>query len=308
MGFDTRALRLTVRCARAIATNQIAWLAPRQYIRLTGQTGRGAAEAESAEDIAQYFFQCYDAYLDEMRVERSARGLWAAGKTVLEYGPGDVPGVALLMVGHGAEKVFCVDRFPMLRLSPKNVRVIEYLMERAEQGQRRRMEQCFVRPGNPASGWAGGRIEYIVDPRGLSGLSAVADLAISRAVLEHVNDLAATFKDIERALKPGGKSVHLVDLKSHGLHIDERLDFLSWPGWLWRLMYSAKGVPNRVRPDGYRRALGMTRLTIQSIEPTEEVEQAEIAAVRSKLAKEFRYLGDEDLAWLGFWLSLEKPA
>ena len=52
-----------LRVARAVATNQVARLSPRGYLRLTGQTGRGDTLGESPEYIASYFQRCVDDYL-----------------------------------------------------------------------------------------------------------------------------------------------------------------------------------------------------------------------------------------------------
>ena len=296
-----------LKCIRATITNRIAGMAPRFYIRMTHQTGRGESAQERPEEVVDYFLRCYVDYMEALGIAREEESTWLSGKTVLEYGPGDVPGVALLMVANGATKVFCVDRFPMLALTPKNIRTIELLLEACEPDQRSRMQECFVRDGEPASGWNAARIEYLVEQRGLSHLDGVVDVAISRAVLEHVNDLAATFADIDRSLKPGGVSVHLVDLKSHGLHDREPLDFLTWPDWLWNIMYSNKGVPNRLRADRYRAAIELTGLVVRSMTPTTRAERSEVESIRPRLARAFRAVSDEDLAWLGFWVVLEKP-
>lgn len=298
---------LVMRCARAAATNQVAGVAPELYLRLTGQTGRGDASLESPEDIADYFHRCYEDYCRAVGVHESQRAGWLSGKTVLEYGPGDLPGVALLMVANGARKVYCVDRFPMVRLSSKNLDAIAALRSRCAPRQQAQIDSCFIRNGDPSTGFAVDRIEYLVNPRGLSGLREVADLAISRAVLEHVNDLAATFEDLDRALIPGGISAHLVDLKSHGLHVHERLDFLTWPNWLWALMYSNKGSPNRLRPSTYREAIAKAGLSIRSMIATDKATQQEIERVRPRLARAFRMLDPDDIGWLGFWLIAEKP-
>jgi hypothetical protein len=92
------------------------------------------------------------------------------GKTVLEYGPGDFPGVALVLVAYGAEKVYCVDRFPLLAVTAKNSRVLDRLIAGLPENARERLLRCFVSPGMPGSGFATDRIEYLIRPSGLSGL------------------------------------------------------------------------------------------------------------------------------------------
>jgi hypothetical protein len=145
-------------------------------------------------------------------------------------------------------------------------------------------------------------IRYVVRPSGLLGERAPMGLVVSRAVLEHVNDLPATFRDMRAALAPDGLAVHLVDLKSHGLQRRNPLDFLTWPEWLWTSMYSCKGVPNRLRPDAYRDAARAAGLEVVSMVPTGHARPEDIAEVRPHLAARFRHLPDDDLGWLGFWL------
>jgi SAM-dependent methyltransferase len=127
-------------------------------------------------------------------------------------------------------------------------------------------------------------------------------LVVSRAVLEHVNDLPATFRDMRRALAPDGVALHLVDLKSHGLHRRNPLDFLTWPDVLWTLMYSCKGVPNRLRPGDYRAAAQAAGLEIASMVATGRARREDVTEVRPHLAAPFRGLSDDELAWLGFWM------
>ena len=111
-----------------------------------------------------------------------------------------------------------------------------------------------------------------------------------------------------RAMRPGALAVHQVDLKSHGLHRDNVLDFLTWSPWLWNLMYSQKGVPNRWRVDRFREILGAIAVEDLRFEPTLRARPEDIAGVRQYLAEPFRHLSDEDLGWLGFWLVFRKQA
>lgn len=294
------------RMVRAMLTDQVAWLAPSLYVRLTGQTGRG--EDEGVVRTADYFRTCFQDYFQVPGMPPGQVETYLDGKHVLEYGPGDLPGVALLMIAYGAESVICVDRFPLCRLSDNSIQVLQNLLDALEGGQRERAEECFVRRGEPASGFNQERIRYMVKPSGLAGLIDWADLIISRAVLEHVNDLHATFVDMRDALRAKGIAIHLVDLKSHGLHRRSKLDFLTWPLSLWALMYGHKGVPNRWRVDRYRQILTDVGLDTLTLTATGLVEQQAIDEIRPYLARPFRQLSDEDLSWLGFWLVCRRPA
>jgi SAM-dependent methyltransferase len=296
-----------VQIARAIATNQLARVAPAAYLRLTGQTGRGSGSQESQEEVGAYFRRCVGDYLARLGVPRGEAERCLSGKVILEYGPGDLPGVAALLISLGADKVYCVDRFPMVSLSRKNALVMQDLIAHCSDEQRAKMMSCLRDPKQLALGFSPAKIEYLVKPHGLSGMVNEVDLVISRAVLEHVDDLEATFADMVRAMRPGARAVHLVDLKSHGLHRRNPLDFLECPAWLWKAMFSHKGVPNRWRLDRYREILSALGLTNSALEATQLAKEDEVLAVRPRLARMFRGVSDTDLAWLGFWLTFSKP-
>lgn len=293
------------RAIHAILTDQIAHFAPGLYIKLTGQTGRGASP-ESTRQIADYFRNCFDEYFQVLGIEQDQIGRYLAGKHILEYGPGNVPGVTLLMIAHGADSVICVDRFPMMSISPINAEVLCHLMEGLDGEAKERAASCFLRQGDPASGLCERRIRYLVKPGGLSGLIDAADLVVSRAVLEHVNDLHATFTDMRNALSDTGVAIHQVDLKSHGLHRNNPLDFLTWPDHWWSWMYGHKGIPNRCRVNRYRESLLENGLRTILLKPTVLADQHDIEEVRPYLATPFRTVSDIDLSWLGFWLVCDK--
>lgn len=295
-----------MRVLRAVATNQLARFAPGTYVRVTGQTGRGAAAEEGAADIAQYFRDCVDAYFERLQVRPADVPAYLNGKTLMEYGPGDLPGVAALMVARGARKVYCIDRFPLVNLSPKNARVLADLIDGCHGAERDRLLGCLANPNDPAAGFAAQRIEYLVRPSGLSGMESAVDLVFSRAVLEHVNDLGATFSDMVAALRPGALAIHQVDLRSHGLHKANPLDFLAWSPTLWKWMYSEKGVPNRWRVDKYRTIVEQLPVDLLALEPTKSASPEHLTEVREVLARPFRGVTDQDLSWLGFWLLMRK--
>ena len=122
------------------------------------------------------------------------------------------------------------------------------------------------------------------------------DIIFSNAVLEHVADVAGTLAACRRLLRPGGIMLHEVDLRSHQTYENHALQFLEYPSWLWRLMSSHNGEPNRVRMPAYRQIAA--DLGFEEIETTVVASFPDelIAAVRPKLASEFRALSDGDLS------------
>ena len=302
------AMSEAVRVVRAVATNQLARYAPALYVRATGQTGRGDRDSETVHDVAAYFRDCIEDYRAILGPAGAAADSFVDGTTVLEYGPGDVPGVALLLLAMGARKVYCVDRFPMVALGDKNVAVIEALRATLPTALRSRFDAAFNVPGSPRSGFRADRLEYLVTPHGESGLRGEVDLVLSRAVLEHVDDLDAIFADMVQAMRPGARAAHQVDLRSHGLHRSNPLDFLAPSPALWSLMFSHKGVPNRWRVDRYRAIVARLPVEVLRIEATHRADAADVTRVRPELAAPFRALSDEDLSWLGFWLVFRRKA
>jgi SAM-dependent methyltransferase len=296
----------TVRFAKATASNLLARFAPAAYVRLTQQTGRGAGE-DSAEDIASYFASCFHDYRQRLGVCAEAFPAYLQGRRVLEYGPGDILGTALLFHAHGATEVECVDRFPLQSVSERNAAVYHALVRRLPEPARTRARRAFVVAGEPASGLRPDAVGYRITPDGLSARPGAFDLIVSRAVLEHVNSLDATLRDVADCLKPAGVSVHNVDLRSHNLDRYTAFDFLTWPETLYRLMYSHKGFPNRWRPDAYRAILRRVPLKLCAMEPTGRIAAEDVERIRPLVARHLRGASAEDLAWTGFWMRLEAP-
>lgn len=286
-------------------TNTLALAAPSTYVRLTHETGRGAGN-ETAQDVADYFWRCFEEYFQMLGIPMDAVPDWLHGKRLLEYGPGDVPGVAFLMLAHGARRVTCVDRFPLIRASAWQTDVLDALRHKLDPDLRARADMCFEQEGVLSSGFRPEKLDYVVSSHGISGLQNTVDFAYSRAVLEHVDDLDATIADFSTALGPGGITAHQVDLGSHGLHESNSLDFLVWPRWLWWLMYSGKGAPNRWRLDRYRAAIEKTELRDVRVEPVRRAPVEEVKSVRPLLPKQLTAISDDDLAVLVFNLVATK--
>lgn len=297
-----------LRIFKAFASNQLAKFSPQTYVRLTKQTGRGSRDTESPTDIASYFIGCVADYFRILGIPDNQQSDFVQNKVILEYGPGDFPGVALLFMALGAKKVFCVDRFQLVNASEKNIAVLKVLIEKLPRRQRERLLECLIDPKNPEVGFVPAKIEYLVKKDGLSELDNEIDFVISRAVLEHVNDLEGTFLDISKAMRPGALAVHQVDLKSHGLHRSNPLDFLQYSPWLWSLMYSHKGVPNRLRSNYYRQVVAKYAFDNIKFQPTTFFDQKSVVEIFNAHPKQIEKTPLEELAWQGFWLTFRKQS
>lgn len=297
----------TPRFLKAVASNLLAGVAPSLYVRLTRQTGRGRDDVDP-DDVARYYMTCVDDYAAQLKLGPAGFDAFLAGRNVLEYGPGDVLGVALVLYARGAAKVTCVDRFPLERISATNAAVYRKLIEMLDGPARERARSAFREAGQPESGFVASAVCYSVTKDGLAAQPGAFDLVVSRAVLEHVNRLESTIEDAAVALRPGGISIHCVDLRSHGLDRRQVLDFLTWSDWAYALMYSNKGFPNRWRVDKYRDCLRRSGLRLQSLSPTELVTLEDVGRIAGDLPRGLRGASHEDLRWLGFWFVAEPSA
>lgn len=292
------------RFTRATLMNLLARYTPDLYGHLKQDTGRGSGLVDPVQ-TADYFLRCYDDYLAQLGLNKEQAGNFLNDKVVLEYGPGDILGLALLMYAHGAKLVQCVDRFPLERATSRNLQTYLALLDKLAPAQRARANQAFNIVGDPASGFNPELVRYSVTRDGLINQPAAYDLIISRSVLEHVNCLEKTIADMAAALRPDGITVHKVDLKSHGLDRYLPLDFLTWPDWLYQMMNSHKGSPNRWRVDTYKDLVVRHGLRIRSLAETGRLEPESIERIRSKLPARFRDIPTDELSWLGFWMVLE---
>ena len=75
------------------------------------------------------------------------------------------------------------------------------------------------------------------------------DIVCSYQVGEHVDDVESFAHMTATLLRPGGVAVHRVDFGPHDCWVKYRdpLTFLRFPDWMWSLMGSNRGYPNRYR-------------------------------------------------------------
>ena len=249
--------------------------------------------------------------------------------TAAEVGPGDNAGVALLLQKGGCETVELVDRFRSRRSPDQQRRIYQALAAR------------HGLPGSPdADGWDDEHLPGIIWRLGSTAEDYFAhrartgqryDLIVSRAALEHLYDPLAAVRSMAACLKPGGRMVHKIDFRDHGMFTPAHpeLTFLRFPTVLHRKMTRRSGRPNRVLLHQYRdladelgrsASLDVTILVTSLVgegELTPHVPFAalpmvslqrpvtEVEAQRHRFAREFADVDAKDLAVTGiFWVGI----
>jgi SAM-dependent methyltransferase len=190
-------------------------------------------------------------------------GVTVAGKRVAEIGPGDHLASGLVFLAAGATSYTTIDRFPA-----------DYSGEYAKQWYERvRLEWPARLPKIPWPAYLDRfpsleNVETI--PSAIERLHYVGerfDIVCSFQVGEHVSDISAFAAKTGELIAPDGVAVHLIDFGPHGPwgRYDDPTLFLRFPGWLWRLMGSARGIPNRKRPHEFEAAFQTAELEVRQV-------------------------------------------
>jgi hypothetical protein len=264
----------------------------------------------------------------------SLRAEQLKNKRVLELGYGDNVGVALRFVASGAKQVVCLDKFSSQRDVEHEIKIYRALRDTLSSEERARFDEAISLDRNiqinPERLRCISGIELETAIESLAELSTPFDLIISRAVLEEIYNPDSLFAVADKVLASGGLMLHKVDLRDYGIFSEagmHPLTFLTIPNFVYRLMSSDSGLPNRKLIAYYRdkvKALGYDgKIFITSIvgsgaiaEPRENVREGVdytestrrlVADIRSSLAGDFRKLPDEDLIVDGIFLVAGKP-
>ena len=179
------------------------------------------------------------------------------GARIVEIGPGDHLASGLVLLACGAASYTALDRFQG-----------DYRSASA------RAWYDLVRsewPKHFATPWPAGLDDFPDVPEvqtlqlAIEEIDALPeseyDVVISVAVGEHVQDIDAFGRATLRLLRPGGVALHNIDFSSHGL-FDEPDIFLNIPEWIWRLMGTNRGLPNRKRFGDFVRAFDAFKIEV----------------------------------------------
>ena len=223
------------------------------------------------------------------------------GASVCEIGPGDCLAAAAFFIGKGARHVDLVDTLPPI-INDRQIQVLAALKSAG----------FPVATDVISTGKTPLLNESLVTYHDLLMEEYRAaksyDFVVSHHVMEHVEDLDEAFKSAYWALRPGGWTLHFVDLGGHGEFEDPvpPLDFQTYPDWLFEWMYPANFRNTRRFVEDYRRAAFGAGFVDIYIQPTRLADKSYVEAIRKKLRPAARHLPFEQLGVIEFVLNAAK--
>jgi len=226
----------------------------------------------------------------QQHFERSYFSRKAAEFVALEVGPGDSLLSAIVAAAHGASECYLVDAGAFATEDLTAYRdMVGYLHSR----------NLPVPVMDKVSDLAG-VLESCNAVYGTQGLRSLRDIPSesvdfiwSQAVLEHIrrHEFLDTMRELRRVLRPDGVCSHRVDLKDH---LGGALNNMRFPSRLWESNQVARSgfYTNRLR---YSEMIELFREAGFSVEVLATGRWHAVPTPHSCMAKEFRYLSEEDL-------------
>lgn len=184
---------------------RLGWAHPCNYGRMRASAARIDADARYVLQVARAYGEWLPGGFASLQ-----------GRSVLELGPGNNFGVALMLKCAGARRVAVADRFLARYQAPYHgplYRAIRVLAAAQFPALDLAPFDAFIAGGSHASG----AVECIEMPleNAAERHPQAFDLVLSNAVLEHVYDPGAAARSLYAILAPGGKGYHQVDFRDH---------------------------------------------------------------------------------------------
>jgi SAM-dependent methyltransferase len=282
--------------------------------------------ALAIDQNVNYIFDVFNDYLYYGRLREED----LIHKEILEVGPGNNLGVALLFLAKGAKRVVCWDKFNPVENIAQQIQIYKSLKYRLNAKEKKRYDDCIEDIDKLAFNPTKLMYTYGKGIEDADLKNESYDLIVSRAVLEHIYNIDRAFSLMQDSLKPKGIFLHKIDLRDHGIFSSSGMNpltFLTISPKIWRMMSEYSGRPNRKRIDYYRRIFNQNRfdttIFITHIVglPNELIPHRKyseyvvndnddtlnlIKEIRPQLSPEFRILSDKDLAISGIFLVARK--
>jgi SAM-dependent methyltransferase len=238
---------------------------------------------------------------------RRLADLWPAdlklnGDSVCEIGPGDCLASTAFFVAKGAGHVDLVELQPPV-LNEKQFRILTALKDL---GFPIALEIIIAKDGGYVLN--ADCISYYKDLMENYQVKDRHGLVFSHHVLEHVEDLNVMFESAYRALRAGGRMLHVVDLGGHDQFEEPipPLDFQTYPDWLFAAMYPIHYRNTRRFVSDYKSAAERAGFKQVEIHPTILAEKNYVAAIHPRLRPAARRQDIKDIAVIEFNLTAVK--
>ncbi|NLX07645.1 MAG: class I SAM-dependent methyltransferase [Phycisphaerae bacterium] len=227
------------------------------------------------------------------------------GRRVLEVGPGFDLGTGLVVLAHGAKSYTAVDKHRLISKTPREF----YLAL---------LDRLNDLPGSAVARRVGERLAdrrfsdefaYVHDSAfSLNGLpDGGFDLFVSQAVLEHFDDVRASFARFRDKLAAGAMMLHKVDAGAHTsfLRTTDPLNHLRYSEPVWKLLRFT-GSPNRLLMSDYARIMNELDFRDVRTVPSQIMDGDYVRRTRPHLASRFRSFPEDELGVKSFSLFAAK--
>jgi hypothetical protein len=284
--------------------------------------GAGSFRAKGTGGAASARY-CYSVWLRQL-VMAEKNGLDTCPGVVAELGPGDSLGIGFAALISGSDRYIAFDvvkhatdaghiaifdelvalfadsadipgndEFPKVNPSldsydfPADVLDEDRLLRALEPSRIQGIRDSICRPECEDS-----PVRYVVPWYDASVLEANSvDMIFSQAVLEHVDDLANTYRAMRMWLKPTGYVSHEIDFTSHG-HSDEWNGHWGFSDGAWRVIRGRRPYLLNREPHSTHIALLEEERFVVVCDRTTRLESN---LRRDDLAPKFRLMSEEDL-------------
>lgn len=250
-------LTLVVDCAKEVAKNIGMGIGPVRDWRLRRPRAASQVFDTSDEFLERYaFFQLRHL----LSLLKSLEGLHIA-----EIGPGEFLTSGFAMLGAGAASYSAMDRFPGNYATPEAKKWYRAIQDAWPRFFPEQPWPEYLKAEDFPEAY-GDRMTIETRPVEEIETDRKFDVVCSYQVGEHVNDIEAFARMNARLLAPGGCAAHRVDFGPHDCwsFYPDRLTFLRFPDWLWRLMGSNRGTPNRRRHHEFNAAFAAAGLGVET--------------------------------------------
>jgi len=229
---------------------------------------------------------------------------------VLEIGPGINLGTGLLFAMGGAEKYYGLDiyRDPDLLGAPQYESIVD-LMTRIAPDEITRPATEIMKVADGRVSFDPNRVEYLYPHQSydIPLPDGSVDYIFSNATLEHVTDPMRTVEAFARALRTGGVTAHLIDLRDHR-DFSHPLEFLKIDDASWQARYKDPAIlylyMNRWRASDFKAAFEKVGFEILEMRPSSTYPVTE--AVRATFQPRFQKDSLEDLSITGLLIVARK--